>query len=229
MLAGGIVGWILWMFLPQQYNASVRLSVGIDYNRTGKLENLQEDRIFGITEDILHSDAVMKLVFERSTEPDYSTFFRHTLVSRTNETWRLTINGKDPAEAGQLALLWLDSAYDSLLFAQEHAVRAESLQNELDGLTLCMQNSAQNVLPSGCPEDREEILRLVERYSQDVQNELSLSHGLSTAVMIGSRNPKQLEINPASRGAAFDTLFGALIGLLIAMALPWFPQEKERE
>ena len=43
MLAGAVLGYILWMFLPQYYTAVTRLSVSIDYNRTGKLEDLEED------------------------------------------------------------------------------------------------------------------------------------------------------------------------------------------
>ena len=229
MLAGGIAGWILWMFLPQQYDAVTHLSIGIDYNRTGKLENLQEDRIFGITEDILHSDAVMLPLFEQSGETDFMTFYQKTAISRTNETWRLSVRGTDPKEIGQLALLWLDTAYDALLTAKDHAIHAEALQNELEGLTSCIQNTAQSIIPSGCPENDEEIPYLIDVYTQNIQTELSASHGLSSAILIGSKNPEQLEIQPASRNAAADTFLGAFIGLIIAMAIPWFPAKEEQQ
>ena len=62
MLAGALLGWVLWMFLPQQYTAVSTLSVSIDYNRTGKLDDLEQDRLLGITEDMIHSDKVMKAV-----------------------------------------------------------------------------------------------------------------------------------------------------------------------
>ena len=62
MLAGTLAGYVLWMFLPQEYNALTKLSISIDYNRTGKLDDLEEDRLIGVTEDILHSEAVMRPV-----------------------------------------------------------------------------------------------------------------------------------------------------------------------
>ena len=93
MLAGALLGWVLWMFLPQQYTAVCTLSVSIDYNRTGKLDDLEQDRLLGITEDMIHSDKVMKAVYQHSSEPDYQAFFAHTATTRTNQTWSLKITG----------------------------------------------------------------------------------------------------------------------------------------
>lgn len=229
MIMGGLIGWILWMFLPQQYTAITHLSVGIDYNRTGKLTDLEEDRLIGVSEDMLHSYEVMEHVFRQSSYPDYRSFFENTLTTRTNETWSLAVTGTDPEEIGRLAVLWLDIAYDSLLTAKEHALKAEAYQNELEGLTRCIQNSAAANIPSGCPENRQEIMDQIDSYTALIQDELSLSHGLSTAIQIGQKNSGQLELRSASRTAAADTLLGAVLGLLLAFAIVWFPKNGKSE
>ena len=105
--------------------------------------------------------------------------------------------------------------------AEKHAVRAEALQNELDGFSRCIQESVSYVVPSGCPETAEETFGRISEYAEAIQNELSLSHGLSTAVLIGQKHAEQLEIRPASRNAAVDTMIGAVLGLLIAAGWVW--------
>lgn len=227
MLAGGLAGWILWMFLPQQYTASVRLSVNIDYNRTGKLDDLEQDKILGITEDILHSDTVMEKVFQSTSNPDFQTFFKNTSTTRTDKTWSMTVRGRDPEETARIALLWLDTAYDELYESLEHASKAEALQNDLEGLTRCIQDS---ILPGiVCPSDTEDIRTRINELTPLIREEQTRSRGISPAVRIGPKNPDQLELKPASRTAAADTFFGAISGLLLAFASVWFPQKEDRE
>ena len=223
MLVCGASAWFLWQ--PGEYRAFTRLSVGIDYNRTGKLDDLEEDRLLGITEDIIHSDAVMQQVFlQQSSEPEYNAFFRRTAMTRTNQTWSLMVSGEDPEEIGRSAVFWLDTAYEALRSALEHAVRAEALQNELDGLTRCIQDSDAAVMTAACPEDPERIHRLIEDLSSQISGEQLLSGGISAAIRLGPKNSGQLEIRPASRSAAAYTLIGALTGLLITFALAWIPR-----
>ena len=225
MLAGAALGYILWMFLPQYYTAVTRLSVSIDYNRTGKLDDLEQDRLLGITEDIIHSDNVMEPVFAKASEDDYRAFFDRTRTTRTNETWNLAVTGKDPEETAKLSVIWLNSAWDALMDARHHAILAESWQNELDGLTHCIQDTASTASPAGCPDDPEALTVLIDDYAQKIREEMQASHGLSTAIRIGSKDPYQTELRPASRSAAADTMLGAFCGLIAAFALCWFPKE----
>ena len=224
------MGYAVWMYLPRHYIAITKLSVGIDYNRTGKLDDLEEDRLLGITEDIIHSDTVMNAVYlAQSSATDYRSFFRQTAITRTNQTWSLMISGKNPEELGKAAVLWLDTAAEALRAALEHAVFAEALLNELEGLTRCVQDSTSAVMTSGCPDKREDLHLHISELSEQISEELRLSCGLSTAIRLGPQNPDQLQIRPASRGAAADTLIGALIGLLAAFAIVWLPERNDPE
>lgn len=226
MILGGVIGLHVWLFSPKTYTASVTLAVGIDYNRTGTLSELEEDRLLGISEDIIHSDEVMAVPFALSGETDYNAFFRRTNVSRTNSAWTLSVSGKDAELTGRLALSWLDAAHERLIDAQEHAIKAEALRNELEGLTRCVQYSAENVPASVCPVVEEDALN---EYAARIIEEENVSHGLPSAVRVGAANPNELTLKSASRGAAFGTLLGALCGLLAAFAFVWFPQKKDRK
>ena len=225
MVLGALLGLGAWMFLPQHYTAVSKLSVSIDYNRTGKLDTLEQDRMLGITEDFLHSEDIMQPVFQQSSAQDYASFFARTRTTRTNETWSLTITGEDPEELGRLALLWLDTAYDSLNEGLAHAVKAEALQNELEGLTRCIQDSSGTA--SACPADPEEIRQQIEIYTTQIREEQNATRGLPAAIRIGVKDPGKLEIRSASRSAAADTFFGACCGLLIAFAIVWFPESRK--
>ena len=227
MLLAALFGWIAWMFLPQTYIASVRLNLSIDFNRTGKLDDLEEARLIGIVEDSLHSDDIMEKVFARSGQDDFRAFYNTTRIYRTNEDWSLTVTGEDPEEIGRLARVWLDEAHDLLYLRRSHAIRAEALQNELDGLTRCIQNSGSAAFTAVCDTDPEAILKKIDTYTEMIIAENELARGVSSALMIGEKNPQQLEIRSLSRSAGLCILLGAFCGLLIAFAAVWFP-EKEK-
>ena len=225
MLLGALFGWIAWMFLPQNYIASVRLNLSIDFNRTGKLDDLEEARLIGIVEDSLHSDEIMEKVFAKSNADDFRGFYDTTQIYRTNEDWSLTVTGEDPEEIGRLARVWLDEAYELLYERRTHAIRAEALQNELDGLTRCIQNSGSAALAAVCDTDPEETLKKIDTYTEQIIGENELACGMSSALLIGEKNPQQLEIRSLSRPAGVCVLLGAFCGLLIAFAAAWFPEK----
>lgn len=229
MLAGALSGWVLWMFLPQQYTAIEKLSVSIDYNRTGKLDDLQEDRLLGITEDMIHSDRVMKTVFSRTGESDYLNFFNRTSTTRTNQTWSLKITGKDPKVLGSAAVVWQETAYNELRNALNHAVRAEALANEIEGLSRCIQDKSSALPSSGCGTDIETTFQQIENLSSMLSEEQQLAGGISTAIRLGVQNPDQLQIKPASRTAAISVTIGALAGLVLSFAAVWFRKEDTGE
>ncbi len=228
MLLGGLIGFIAWMFIPRQYTASVLQNTGIDYSRTGKLENLEEERIIGVVEDVLHSDEVMGEVFRASGADDYRDFFADTRISRTNDTWRLSLRDRDAEKAGKLTLLWLDAAYDALYDHMEHSVRAEALRNELDGLTLCLRSSGSAGFTAVCDTDPESMRKKIDALSEELFAEEKASGGLSTAIRIGRKHPDRLDIRPASLPASAGTLAGAFCGLLAAFAVVWLPPRREQ-
>ncbi len=228
MLIGGLAGLIAWMFIPQQYTASVRLNISIDHNRTGKLEDIEEERIIGVAEDILHSDNVMDVVYRKSGADDYRKFYDTTQTTRTNHVWRLSLRGNDPEKTGSLTLLWLDTAYESLYAHISHAIRAEALRNELDGLTRCVQNNGNTAYTAICNADPETLKHDIDTLTEEISAEYKASGGISSAILIGEKNPEQLEIRASSLSVPVSVLIGAFCGLLAAFALVWLPRRREQ-
>lgn len=227
MLLGGLIGLIAWMFIPQQYTASIRLNVSIDHNRTGKLDNLEEERLIGIVEDVLHSDGVMEPVFRESGMEDYRDFYNSTQIFRTNDDWRLSLRGKDPEKAGKLTLLWLDTACSSLFEHIAHAIRADALRNELDGLSRCLRDSSAP-FSALCDTDPETLRQKIDKLTEDIITENRAAGGISSAILVGEKNPNLLEIKQSSLPVSASVLLGAFCGLLAAFALVWLPGKKEQ-
>ncbi len=227
MLFGGLLGLIAWMYLPKYFTASVPLHVSMDYNRTGKLDNLEQERLIGIVEDILHSDSVMEKVYLESGMQDYRTFFNNTQTFRTNNDWRLSIRGRDPKKVGELTLFWLDTVYDSLYSHLSHAMRAEALQDELEGLTRCITNTGNAEFTAICDTDPAALKQNIEALNEEILTENKASGGISPAIIIGEKNPKKLEIYPVSGTVALCTLLGSFCGLLAAFSIVWFRRPGE--
>ena len=228
MLLGAVCGLLCWMYLPRTYTASARLTVGLNYNRTGTLDDLEQDRILGVTEDILHSDKVMEQVFNASSSKDYAAFYARTHITRTNETWSLEITGTDPEETGRLAAFWMNNARQTLEDALKHAVLAEAYQNRLEGLTRCVQSASAADAFAVCDAAPEELQENISRYAELIRAEEDASYGLSTAIQLGPDNDKQIGLKLSSRSAAADTLIGAFCGLLAAFAIAWIPEHREQ-
>ena len=121
MICGGILGFALSLIIPGRYCATVFLSTAIDYNKTGSLETLEEDRMLGITEDIINSEPVLaNACMEAGWDGCSVQKLRENMrITRTAGTWSLSIISDDPQIAAVSALAWLNAA--------DTALRAEAV------------------------------------------------------------------------------------------------------
>ena len=78
-------------------------------------------------------------------------------------------------------------------------------------------------MTAGCAAEPEETLQTIEKLSALLSEEQLQAGGISSAIRLGFKSPDQLQIRPASRSAAADTLIGALVGLLASFAVVWIP------
>lgn len=228
MIIGAVLGFGISLAVPKEYKATVYLSATIDYNKVGKLDQLEEDRILGIPEDIINSDPVLEMVCEGDESCSPAWLRDHMLISRTLDTWSLSIIEKDAKHAAGTAVKWLDHAHQALMDALEHAFKAEAYQKELDGTAECIRNgasSAASVACSGIEESRSEI----DRLSGLIRDELEASHGLSSAIRIGTCSPEKLTLRTASRSSAEGAVWGMLTGLLLSIGIIWFKARKASE
>ncbi len=223
MICGGILGFILSLIIPGRYCATVFLSTDIDYNKTGSLETLEEDRMLGITEDIINSEPVLtNACMEAGWDGCSVQKFRENMrITRTAGTWSLSILSNDPKIAASTALAWLNAADTALRDAQTHALRAEAYQKELDGVSECLHEIFINGKSALCPISRQEIEERIKTLSEEITKENTEAYGLSSAIRIGAKSPDLLQLKAASRTAAEGTILGAFVGLLTAFIWAW--------
>lgn len=223
MICGGILGFAMSLIIPGRYCATVFLSTAIDYNKTGSLEILEEDRMLGITEDIINSEQVLSnACLEAGWDGCSVQELRENMrITRTAGTWSISIYSNDPKIAAASALAWLNAADTALRDAQIHALRADAYQKELDGISGCLHEFFTDGKSALCPISQQEIEAKIKTLSEEITNENTEAHGLSSAIRIGTKSPDQLQLKTASRTAAKGTILGAIIGLLTAFIWVW--------
>lgn len=230
MILCGAAGYLISEIQPRSYRATVYLTTAIDHNRTGSLDELEEDRMLGIAEDIINSDVVFQTVCQNLDFCTPKDFRQSIQIERTIDLWALTVFSKDPADAVTRARLWLETAYDALIKSQNHAIRAEALKIRLDGFESCIQDSVSGNPPAVCAEaDFETLLENIRQTAETIQQEQLLSNGISSAVMFGPLNPGHILLQDSRSTRGILTLIGSFIGLLLSGLLVFLlPADKEK-
>jgi|GEM_PF-969870 len=226
MIIGGIAGFLLFYILPHAYSASVYLTTAIDHNRTGSLDELEEDRMLGIAEDIINSDFVLQSVCNHSEACSVENFRKNARIQRTIDYWSLTVSNDDAAMAVTQARLWLETAYEALAESQNHARMAEMLEIRSAGLESCIQDSVTGIPPVVCDEpDFETLLNQLQKTAEEITQERLLSHGISSAILFGPMNLDHIDLRQNGSSHGFLTFFGSTIGLFLFLFSIFFLKE----
>jgi len=145
MLLGAAAGWVFHQFRPTVYEGRASLATGIDYVRTGPLNDLEEDQAMELVGDVIKSDATKWMALELAEAQGVSIsdamFTGSSYLERQNYTWVLRVRHADPETAAILTNTWLDAAYTGLEEAYGHALMAEGLLQYSKSLTSCLENS----------------------------------------------------------------------------------------
>ena len=226
MIIGGIAGFLLFYVLPHTYSASVYLTTAIDHNRTGSLDELEEDRMLGIAEDIINSDLVLQSVCKNLNGCTTEEFRKNVRIERTVDYWSLTVSSKDAIVAVTQARLWLETAFTALTASQSHARQAEMLEIRSAGLESCVQDSVNGIPPVVCDEpDFETLLNQLRETGEEITQERLLSHGISSAILFGPMNLDHIDLKQSGSSHGFLTFFGSMIGLFLFLFSIFFSQE----
>ncbi len=220
MIAGGILGYGASFLRPPSYQATAYLTTAIDYSRTGSLEELEADRMLGIAEDILNSDGVFRQLCQERVSCDPGEIRQSVQVERTIGLWALSVFSDDAAEAVTLARGWLEAARAVLLERQTHALQAETLSLQLEGMAVCVQNAVNGNPPAVCSgKDLDTLLADIQAVSARIQQEQLLSGGISSAVVFGPLNLDHIQLRNLRTAPGLFTLLGALAGLFLSALL----------
>lgn len=223
-ILGGLAGLGVFATRHPVYESQVTLTMGINFARTGILEQYDKDLALGTAAGIIYSTDVMQQVVEAATRSniplDYETLKDNSSMERKNSQWILSVQAGDPEDAAFLANTWIDIGIEALNSAYQHALTASSLQDYIDSLEYCMQQVAVNAVVPLCPFDSvTELQSELADASAQLFNEKQASRSLFPEMTFQVDQRAVPGENPVLYGRNNSVLAGMLIGLLAGIAV----------
>lgn len=154
-IIGGLIGLTIFAIKKPVYESQVTLTMGINFARTGILEQYDKDLALGTAAGVIYSIDVMQQVVEAAQHKDIAvdvdTLMASGIMERRASQWTLRVRAGDPEQAAFLANTWIDFGIQALDTAYLHALTAGSLQDYIDSLETCMEQVAVNAVVPICP------------------------------------------------------------------------------
>ncbi len=224
-MTGALIGWAAHLSRPVLYESIARLPVGFDYVSTGPMSQFEEDIAMEVVGGLLTANDVMDRAAARALETGYTldaiTMRQMAIVERRLNVWELRVRAEDPATAEQIAALWMGEAHAVISESYRHAVLADSLNRYTRSLETCLARAAVSEPVSvQCSDMNFEAIQAgLVQAGEQLNEELTASRGLFVGLRIGQPETAGEAVGPVRYGRAGFALGGALIGLVIAVAL----------
>jgi capsular polysaccharide biosynthesis protein len=234
MIVGGFAGLLISHFNPSIYESKASFSVSIDYTRTGVLTDIQEDDVMRGIGSLINSDEMLQKVVDAVAKKGVPMTLQEmklkTSLDRQDYRWLLRVRDSNPVTAAQLVNLWADQSNQFFIDAESHALRLDGYLRYLDSLESCLKRTTSdiNAVPCDFP-DLPKIVQEIQSTGQMADKEREASHGLMAAVSVQLVEKGQIPIQPVIFNRNLLVLAGAVIGLLISLALIFIRPNKRRE
>jgi len=223
MIIGGSAGWIFHLFYPPVYEAKAVITINMDFEKR-QLTQYEEDYAFGTAGAIITSSEVKNLIITEAQVNGISINLpriqRHFYLERKQSVWELRVRDQDPKVAAELTNIWAEKATDALNLALNHALQAEQLQVQIDGLENCLAGTpGQAALPQmDCKGfSQAEIQVMLQDRTEELVQEKKPSLGIIPIMTIGLTEFASVPEKPAIYGQADLVIAGACIGLVVSL------------
>jgi hypothetical protein len=223
MIIGGIAGWIFHLFYPPVYEAKAVITINMDFEKR-PLTQYEEDTAFTAAGAIITSSSVKNLVIAEAQVNGYSIDLSriqgHFYLEGKQSVWELRVRDQDPKVSAALTNIWAEKATDALNLALNHALQAEQLQVQIDGLENCLAGTpGQAASPQmGCKGfSQAEIQVMLQSRTEELVQEKGSSLGIIPIMAIGLTESASVPETPAIYGQAGMVLAGAFIGLIVSL------------
>ncbi len=218
---GGFIGAGVNHFRPPIYQAQAVISTGIDFARTGKLTDVEEDYMIKKVGDLIKSDAVIEETLKRASaqgmELDRQAFDQMHFLQRSFNDWLLIVRSQDPRQAARLSNLWAEAAWSALEEASDHLIRLDAYRSYLNSQITCRDLQFTTNLGTICYlESPEDIGKQIDQTQALIKNEQLAARGLVNGVVFNLTALASVPNEPQIRGRGTMALAGALIGGLLA-------------
>jgi hypothetical protein len=223
MFAGGLIGWVLHLFLPPEYEARAVISINIDFPKR-VLTQFEEDNSFNAASAVISSTSVMNLVIADAQINGLSItplrFQRDFYLEGRQSVWELRVRDRDPNVAATLTNIWAQRATDALNGALAHALQADQLLVQITGLENCLAGATpQGVSPQlDCKSFSQDAIQVMlkDQAAALVKEKIS-SMGILSIMTFSLTSQAEVPGFPVIYGQAGLVLAGAFIGLLVSI------------
>jgi len=223
MIMGGITGWIFHLFYPPVYEAKAVITINMDFAKR-QLTQYEEDTAFNAAGAIITSSDVKNLVIAEAQVNGYSIDLsriqRDFYLEEKQSVWELRVRDRDPKVAAALTNIWAEKATNALDLALYHALQAEQLQVQIDGLENCLAGTSGQAASTqmDCKDySQEELQAMLQDQTDKLVQEKKSSLGFIPIMAIGLTELASVPEKSAIYGQANLVLAGACIGLVVSL------------
>jgi uncharacterized protein involved in exopolysaccharide biosynthesis len=229
---GGCLGWGFHALRPPLYETAATFSVVINFPETAPLTELQQDQAIGLFKALLTATDVIEKVqpeaLARGISLDALALNRRVFTERRQSQIDLIVRHEDPQTAAEIANLWADLAYATVVEAYGHALQAHSLGLYQNSLLQCVQSqpAADSLCAVETLDALEARLRAVDA---ERQAELLASRGLLPALAFDFSQRAEVPEEPDTYRAGALLLGGALLGCVVGCVLALLPLRAKKQ
>ena len=222
---GGSLGWLYHRFQSPLYEARAAMIAQIDFTQTGELTELEQDQAIGAVIALMTSPPVLDQVLQQAQAlglpVESFTYGKNAFLERRRSVLEMQVRDPDPKLAASLANLWADTAYAVLSESYKHALKAQSLRSDINGLVTCLQ-APEGASPPGilCEAGTpEEIQSRIQTAQTSLNSETLASNALLPAMLFDLSKRADIPLTPVAYRANLFVLGGALIGFVLGVIL----------
>ena len=218
-ILGGLAGLGISALKAPVYEAQAHITMGIDFTRTGYMEQYDKDLALSAAAGVIYSTEVMQQVVDAAQEEnipvDFDSLFKAATIERRSYEWILRVRFNDPDQAAFIANRWMDLGVLALDNAYQHALTADAIASYLDSLESCLEQVAVNAIVPVCPYNSISELKAAfstteEQFFLEKQGARGLFPGMTYQINQRATPPRE----PVLYGRNNLALAGLLIGLI---------------
>ena len=223
-ILGGLAGLAIYALKAPVYEAQAHIAIGIDFTRTGYMEQYDKDLALGSAAGVIFSTEVMQQVVDaagaENIPVDFDSLFKAATIERRTYEWILRVRFNDPDQAAFIANRWMELGVIALDSAYQHALAADAIATYLDSLESCLEQVAVNAIVPVCPynsvgELQADLSTTEEQFFLEKQAARGLFPGVTYQVNQRATPP----LEPVLYGRNNLALAGLLIGLIVGSVM----------
>jgi uncharacterized protein involved in exopolysaccharide biosynthesis len=223
-ILGGLAGLGIFTLKEPVYEAQVSITMGINFARTGYMEQYDKDLALGLAGSLIYSaDVLQQVVDDAQTDKiaiDFDTLWHNSSLERKSYEWILRVRHPNPEQAVFLANHWIDMGIASLDSAMQHAISADGLQEYMSSLETCVEQVAVNAVVPACPYDTlAEVQTTLAATEIEYLLEKQASRNLFPYISYEVTQRAVKPLSPVTYGRNNLVLAGLLIGLLVGIVV----------